>query len=577
MQCAYVSVMQIVTPPCLISSCTDSQPLATNQPPSISHHSDNPTTTIVDSSQTFDIDSQEFATTFRPCFSNRKTISLPLTKLGSLALGRGSVAVCGIVQYFKPVTRSRGSDFYITIGLLDETSATNTVSCTLFNQSDQRLISNIPVGQIVLLKGLKTSNYQGRIQATGYNGVIIGVFRNRQDEPVPKSIGDWYSLSNQEKDVIARLKTWSHEQGMLLVNTQLCKFSVGHFFNTVCRVAAVHTCMDENRTALKIFDGTTPKFPCDHLDTTQGRWTSDLDRQLAVKYSSVICEVQVTDWNRHFSIEPGQYISLRNVHVEPNCRDGPLGKNDIQAVTLTLSPKQNSGTITILIGNESERVNKYLRDFPEPCGPFPIFMRPSNTPPGPLFEIITNDRTKQTATVQEVLKSPPGKLFVVEGQIMSFSNGPIEELCQLRCSMCKTRYVFPRSSEPPLPEMVCVFCSNSKNDGPRVVYMYVFVMRLKDRTGILDICVTAEDGEIFLHHVSPTNLYARQSSREELTKLLYVLTGGNDPFYPVPTEMDFERPRVKCCVQTFTSIDGKARFTLNDTVCKVSSLMCDCV
>ena len=555
----------------------DSQPLTTNQPPSISHPADNPTTNIVDSSQTFDIDSQQFAATssndLRPSSTNRKTVNLPHTNLGSLAVGQGSVAVCGIVQYFKPVTRSRGSDYYITIGLLDETSATNTVSCTLFNPSDQQLISNIPVGQIVLLKGLKTSKYQGRIQATGYNGAIIGVFRNRQNEPVPRSIGDWYSLSNQEKDIIARLKTWSHEQGMLLVNTQLCQFSVGHFFNTVCRVVAVHTCMNENRTVLDIFDGTTPKFPCDHLDTTRGRWTSDIDRQLAVKLnSSIICEVQVTDWNRQFSIKPGQYISLRNVHVEPNCQDGTcLGKNDIQAVKLTLSSKQNSGTITVLTGNESELVNKYLSDFPEPCGPFPIFMRPSNTPPDPLFEIIINDRMKQTATVQEVLKSRSGKLFVVEGQIMSFSNGPIEELCQLRCSMCKTRYVSPRSSDPPLPaEMVCVFCSDSKNDGPCLVYMYVFVMRLKDRTGILDICVTAEDGEIFLHHVRPTNLYARQSSREELTRLLYVLTGGNDPFYPVPTEVDLKRPRVRCCVRTFTSIDGKTRFTLNDTVCKVS-------
>ncbi len=492
----------------------------------------------------------------------RRHHKLSITDLGALTTGQGSVAVCGVVQYFKPPTQSRGSDYFITLGLLDETCTEEAINCILFNPSEQRLLTNIPVGEIVLLKGMKTSTFNDRPQATGYKEAIV----------VSNSGSNClYLLSDTEKAIMKRLKEWSKQQGILQLNTKLSHINVDNFFNIICRVAAVYTSAADNRMMLKVFDGTAPKFSSESLDLTQGEWISDLDRQLVLEYAPLICDVLVFDWNGQFSIESGQYLSLSNVHVE-FCKRGPfVNPSSIPTVKFTLSSKRSDGAITILYRGESKTIDDHLSNFFRPYGPFPVYKKTlSDHSSRPLFNIVAEEG-KQVCSIHEAIKSPPETMLVIEGQIISFSRGPIEEMCQLRCSMCKTRYVTPQATDLPLPtQMVCVFCSDSKGSGPRVQYMYVFVMRLKDRTGTLDVCVTAEDGEMFLNQIQPVNLYTQKASRERLLKLLYLLTGGNDPFYPYPSVLDFERPCVKCCVTKFTSIEGKEQFTLIATVCSVS-------
>ena len=270
------------------------------------------------------------------------------------------------------------------------------------------------------------------------------------------------------------------------------------------------------------------------------------------------------------SLKPGQYLHLTHVYGKL-CFAGKKLDTD-HTIQLTLSPKQNNGMITVLHGNESESIESYLKSFPKPCGPFPLYRQPlSDHLSEPLFSIVDKE-TKQVCTIQEAHKCALGEPVVIEGQIVCFCRGPIEELCQLRCSMCKTRYVTPQASNPPLPvNMECTFCSDGKGDGPFVKFMFVFALQLKDTTGTLNVCVTGEEGEKFLHQIQPTNLYTQESSKDKLLKILYVLTGGNDPFYPFSCDLDFNRPLIRCCVKKFAAIDRQNKFTLTDTVCQITA------
>lgn len=534
----------------------------------LSVHSDQPPlsnpTTSTDSAQTLDSNPPPVASsTLHQHSYRRQHKNLSITDLGALTASRNSVAVCGVVQYFKPPTLSRGSDYFMTLGLLDETCTKECVSCTLFNPVVERLLPNVPIGEIVLLKGLKINTFHDRVQATGYKEAII---------VSSSSNSGLYPLSDKEKAVMKRLKDWSNQQGIPLLSTQLSHFNVDNFFNIVCQVAAVYTSAINNCVILKVFDGTSPKFPSENLNLAQGESIlRAFDRQLVLEYTPLICEVRVFDWNGELLIESGQYLSLSNVHAE-FCTRGPhFAPDKTPSVKITLSPKRNNGTITILRRDESESVDNLLSNFYRPCGPFPVYAEPLGDYSEPLLSIV-DEEAKKKCSIHEAFESPLGKPIVIEGQTVCFRHGPIEELCQLRCSMCKTRYVTPRPTDPPLPvKLECAFCSDSKGNSPPIKFMYVFTMQLKDDTGTLDVCVTAEDGERFLFRVSPVNLYTQKIEREKLLKLLYVLTGGNDPFYPqLNSVLDFQRPWVKCCVKKFVSIEGQTKFTLMDTVCELN-------
>ena len=493
----------------------------------------------------------------------QKNFGLSLTSLGTLSSGKTNVAVCGVVQLFKAATRSKGKDYYSTIWLVDQTSPKQPVSCTVFNPTEQLLPKDIPIGSIVLLKGLKTNVYQGKIQALGHEHTLFGVFPNNPSAPSPTSVSGWYYLTPREAEVVQQLKTWSWQQSVLLLCTALSQVSVGHFFNTVCRVAAVHECAENNLTVLEVFDGTIPKVDCKRRDTDQGSWITTQDAQLCINYGVHICEVHLNDLSTPIVVSPGDFVSLINIHAKP--LTSSTDQDNLQ-VQLTILPQHIDGAVKPLEGQQPADIVEFINSISVPFGPFPELRKLSNMYPEPLFEIL-NGESKQCASTEEVLTSSPEDEFVVEGVVTSIAHGPVEELSQLRCSMCRTRYATPRPGDPGSPDnKVCIFCSDSEGAGPLVCYTYVFILRLQDECGTIEICVTAREAERFLHNLPPVNLYTDTASRERVLNALYVITGGNDPFYVVSTGVDYKRPKVRCCVKAFTSIDGTTRFTLLDTV-----------
>ena len=495
----------------------------------------------------------------------KKNFGLSLTALGALSPGKTNVAVCGVVQLFKAATRSKGKDYYSTIWLVDQTSPKQPVSCTVFSPTEQLLPKDIPIGCIVLLKGLKTNVYQGKIQALGHERTLIGVFPNVPSAPSPTNISEWYYLTPREAEVVQQLKAWSWQQSVLQLRTALSQIGVGHFFNTVCRVAAVHECAENNLTVLEVFDGTVPKLDCKRHDADQGNWITTRDTQLSVRYGVHICEVQLNALSTPMVVSPGDIVSLINMHAKP--LTSSTDQDNLQ-VQLTVLPQHIDGAVKLLEGQQPADIVEFISSFSVPFGPFPEHRKPSNMCPEPLFEIL-NEESKQCATTEEVLTSSPGGVFVVEGVVTSIAHGPVEELSQLRCSMCRTRYATPRPDSPASPDSeVCVFCSDSEGVGPPVCYTYVFILCLQGESGTIEICVTAEEAERFLHDLPPVNLYTDVASRDRLLSVLYMITGGNDPFYVISTRVDYERPKVRCCVRAFTSIDGTTRFTLVDTVCR---------
>jgi len=467
----------------------------------------------------------------------------------------GKVGFCGVVRYFRPLVQNKEKKYpSITMGLMDPSCPSQTLHCTIVHAVEHTLPTTIPVSSIVLLKGLKVNASFHEAHAIGDNTTILGVFSNSVSGPPPRSIRDQYQLVNNEIRTVLELREWCAKNCGILSYPTLKQLKPGDCNNVTCFIGASHPCPGSDCVVLEVFDGTTASFTCQDCDCNPSDKNTTRDNALCVRYGDFLHPVYLMDSDASEVAQPGQCVVLNNLHASQLSTDSNAARDCKLIVSST-----NGGRLTPL----NDSLSKVFMDFiPMPRGPFPRIL-PSQPPPTAELFTVNNKAPKQT--VQAVLESTVGSVHVVEGQIMSIANGPVQELCQLRCSMCRTNYLDRKHISE---DERCVFCTKGEQR-PLLQYTYAFSMRFEDATESMDICVTAKEGTKFLQFVAPTNFYVDSYSARKLLRLLYVITGWNDPFYPVSTGIDCPRPTVQCAVKVFRNIQGQKMFRLVDTVCNI--------
>ena len=507
------------------------------------------------------------------CPVSRRHFQCRIVGIGELVSGENKTAVCGIIKYFKPPTRSKGLDYYVTVALVDLSSPSTSLSCTLFNPCDEKLPRIHSVGDVVIIKGLRTSSYQGVVQARGHEHTLIAVFNSDVTVPVPLKLGDFYKLTHFESSSVHRLKQWMHEKGPLLLNTKLEEISSSHYFNTICRVAAIAVFEPLHLAVLSIFDGSLTNFSCQSLNFSSSKYTWETKRDpcLMYTYQGLICDVFLSDLE-YFNVSPGDYVSLVNVYAKPLPIASESAGNSLPQVEFNIAGHGlHKGTVEVLPAGCKTVIDLEAR-LPVPFGPLPVWKSATTCCD---FKII-NEEGIQTVSIDEVRKSPVGSKFAVEVEVVNIGPGPLEEMCQLRCSLCKSKYCIdiPNRSEmgnesrPLTAGDLCIYCSDSDDSGPPLQYMYVFMLHIRDRTGNLDVYVSGDNGKIFLPFAPPTDLYVDKDASGKLLGILYLITGGNDPFYPCiqAPEFSYKRPQLKVCVTSYISHKGSTCYQLVDTV-----------
>ncbi|XP_013394446.1 protection of telomeres protein 1-like [Lingula anatina] len=251
--------------------------------------------------------------------TNRKYTYVPLSKLTRGA----TVDVYAVVKFFKPPTKTRGSDYYMVLSLVDPSLADKEkIKCILFAKSATDLPPVQTEGEIVRMHRLKIGTFNGELQGQNGPGFSCIVFSADLEDPIePKSTTRGYTLTDQDRLKVEELREWSL-QGECFSQERdnrctLGECVVGQYFDLLCQVVGIGEIEVEvgRCVLLQVWDGTEMSSPYHKCDIAKE--DIHIDEQLTERVLDFIVDVYVFDDHVPVAqkLKPGQFIMLKNLHA----------------------------------------------------------------------------------------------------------------------------------------------------------------------------------------------------------------------------------------------------------------------
>ena len=441
------------------------------------------------------------------------------TQLADLRPPKDKVYVFGVVKDFRPATKSRGTDYYLTMTLVDDSSTEEGIHCNLFNREKNRLPHIQTIGDIVCLHRMYVNEYGGAPQLVSkkYSSAIC--FDGRVGtRVVPRTGCVSYTFTQEERARVKQLRKWSQQQERKKPTAMANKPAS----DQAVQQASGQPGGQESREQ----DGEQASREQDGEQASREQDGEQESREQDGQQAS--CE---QDGEQESREQDGQQASCEQDGEQE--RDSAKGTkssiNDIKivssvsvAITTTLHPDIRFTSIRDVIA--TEKVPSKFR-----C------------------------RVK------------------VMGIVSPLS---VEEMVVLRCNECSYLTPIPRKLELDLTDSYitdqpCRLCASdiTRHHIPLLRCMYFFRMKLEDESGkSLVVYVSGNNAVKFLSGIPPTNFYRKQIQRYALLEVLYTLTGDNDPF--ITDDVRHPRPWVECCLLSYyhPSSKDKVYYHLFDTI-----------
>ena len=482
----------------------------------------------------------------------------------------------GVLKYFKLPTKSSGRDHYVVLCLIDETNfASSGLSCVVFNPSKAKLPVPSGPGDVVMMKGLAINTYQRVLQGRGHENSLIGIFPTDPFAPLPEKIGDWYTMKPHEKIRVQELRSWAAKGQPLLINSRLEEMSSANYCSTVCLVVRVSV-NERGTMVLSVCDGTTPKYPQrDPGILTTLTCTPTLDNAYLGNTSTVTLSPSLKP-----HVVAGDVVQLVNLCMNPSGKYVCAG---VELMTLALQDSSRHQGALHILNPESEVVHKFREGLPRAPEPSTARLSP------PKAEHVITGRLStlidcvdsQHATLADIERAPMGSMRVAEVQVTGVGKeicSTLEDICQLRCSGCKSLYMTPRPQDADFSRLlaagdICVCCSADDLLAPnRLEYMYAFTIIVSDRTTQMELAVSGPEGKKFFSQVGlrPTNLYVDSESRHAHWHMLHKIAGGRELFNTAPMSSSPEHPSLNLCIAVYLSATNRRMYKVtNTTLCFV--------
>ena len=432
-------------------------------------------------------------------------------QLADLRPPKDKVDVFGVVKDFRPPMKSKGTDYYITMTLVDESSTEEGVHCNIFNREENRLPHIQNIGDIVCLHRMYVNEYGGAPQLVGKKYSSALCFDGHVGTKVaPRTGSISYTFTQEECERVKQLKKWSQRQDrknpMAMANKPVSDQARQQTTGQLGGEQASHE--EDGEQASHEEDGEQASREEDGRQTSReedGRQTSREED------------------GRQTSREQNGEQELDSAEAtKSSVNDIKIVSSVSVAITTTLHPDIQFTSIKDVIATEKV----------------------------------------------------PSK-FRCRVQVMGIvSPLSVEEMVVLRCNECSYLTPVPRNLELDLTgsyttDQPCKVCTSDVtcHHIPLLCCMYFFRMKLEDESGkSLVTYVSGNEAVKFLSGVPPTNFFRNQIQRYALLEVLYSLTGDNDPFITGDTK--HPRPWVECCLLSYrhqSSKDGVC-YHLFDTV-----------
>lgn len=457
----------------------------------------------------------------------------------------GQVAsIAGVVKYFKPICRTKGTDYYISFRLIDP-SKTRGITAIIFHKEESGLPQIQRVGEIVVFTKVLIKSFKGAPQILYKYYSSFYVFESDLSEPLrPKSTSPNAFMSQSITNIVCLLQTWACGTGNISCQQRLCKLEdviPGVHFDLICQVVSVVTA-EEKCVSLSICDGTKLFTKCkQHVLSNQEKRT---DALLADEHCSCVYDIVVNGaviQSHMSSIQPGQFIYLHNVHANPTHYSD--SHEVVIEMCLHQKAKQWRAPCFSLLSETNPNIQVLMKRLKE----LSVWNLRNKT-------ITSHRHTKHSfttvATISVSNKVPNKYRCIVKAVAVDINT--IEDSVVLVCSVCYSEYPLPKTREQ-LETGGFVLsgsdCAQCKQNGKisAINYMYAIPLIVQDETGSLTVYIT--DSEFF-PKLPPTNLYLDRCSREKILQHLTNLFGKN-PFTQASVDVQQIAPQVDCCIFSY--------------------------
>ena len=469
-------------------------------------------------------------------------------------MGMRNVALCGLVKFYKPPSKSRGPDCYIIVHIVDESSPTNGITCVIFNPSKDKLANVGSVGAIALIKGVHIEMQRGgtNMQGLGHEHTLVGLFAGAESSAIPDRIGSWYELRSDEKKRIEELRLWSKREGPFLLNSQLEEVTPGHYFNTVCQVAAMAVLQKRREAVLSVFDGTSSNLPIKELSLAESKekWEFDSDPELYYTYRLLTYDVWLSGIPK-LEVLSGDIVNLINVYSYEYPPLNPIpGAATIfdhpPPVELRLFNRESS---IVIFKEDSREAMKFEESLPVIHGVFPSWRSPSESDledeGNDIVRTIIMDDSIPRATLGEIKQAENGGEFLASVQVKLVKPETVDDICDHICPSCGDRGSEVRQAK----DSGILQCPK---DGATLQYELSFYLLLHDRSGELEVVVNGTESQrLFSKIFINGQMAANRETKERVLDVFYKLTGGNDPFFALPADprYSYTPPEFLCTIK----------------------------
>ncbi|KAM5172961.1 protection of telomeres protein 1 isoform 2-T2 [Mantella aurantiaca] len=435
-------------------------------------------------------------------------------------LKEGSIInLYGVVKFFKPPYRCKGTDYSSTVTIMDQSNA--KLTCTFFSGNKETLPKIYSVGDIVRFHRIKVTQFNNEFVGVSSNGFSALVFEGTAGASLlPRTSSKTHSFTDKDHKIIESLRVWQMgQQTFSKSRLKLSDAKPDQYFNLICQLVGKAE-MDKASYLLKVWDGSKCALPIWKAYVEEAALEGDSDFISHRQHLTVDVLVYDNHVEAAKSLKVGSYIVIQNLHAKMH-----NSSNENQAQNSYLEFHLHGGTlygrgITILPEDditvkELQKVLDAVNLNEDPIASVNVTSG-HKSPPFDALErcqqlSVTVHPTHQewlTTPLSMVLKTEPPQKYRVRVRLRTFQPQHLYQSVKLHCAKCSSLQDIP--AEEKLDNILQGNANNCPNADAQNAHWYQSVIWKRNQ----------EDRTVTIHFVK------RQDMLQNAQDSLIMVEGG---------------------------------------------------
>ncbi|XP_067907011.1 protection of telomeres protein 1 [Heterodontus francisci] len=404
-----------------------------------------------------------------------------------------TVNVYGVVKFFKPPYRSKGTDFCSTVTIVDPSNG--RLNCVLFSGNVDLLPKIYKVGDVVRFHRIKIQEFNKELQAINTAGFSALVFDGTPGAPMkPRASSKSYKYTATDQQTVEELRRWANANLSIHKPTiKLSEVKPAEYFDLTCQLVA-KAVVDRSAILLKVWDGTKCPHPLWQIPVDM----NTLEGDPANIHRLCKLTVDVLVYDNHAgaanSLKVGTYLRIHNIHAKlaiPNMEKPSSSLDTMPEMEFHLHGGTSYGRGIIVLPGDCSDVQQLKQSLEsalsadqgsmEDLTQLEIFntsRRPSASEGVSATHVerchqesatvLTAHQHIKTISLQEVLDQTPPHKFRIRAKMVNYEPKVLHESVKLYCPKCHSLQEVPSDDHiGSLLQDVCSPDSPAMDPGPQ--------------------------------------------------------------------------------------------------------------